>query len=333
MKYFLYIIICFLAPFFTDVFAEKNQSLAELEEKLGKDFSNKKPDTNIKGVSALSGESLVKKGFSINKSGKKSSKQSKHFVCISCHNIVKEDPDLANPNPEARLTYAFQQNLPFLQGSSLYGVINRSTYFNGDYDKKYGDKVFKARDNVREAIQLCATKNARGRKLHDGELESVISYLWTIGIKTQDLAISDFEQVALDQAVVAEDQELKIKALDLLSFKYMEKSNATIIESSNKVKTENLLSGAAINGAKIYNLSCLYCHQKQKFSYLRLDESKMSIRYLKKHLPVHHRQSIYNITRNGVSSYSGRNSHMPLYTAERLSEQQLADLVTFISQN
>ncbi|HMP31400.1 MAG TPA: cytochrome c, partial [Saprospiraceae bacterium] len=94
----------------------------------------------------------------------------------------------------------------------------------------------------------------------------------------------------------------------------------------------NNLTGDKDNGYKIYKYSCLHCHQKQKYSYLDLDESNYSLNYLKRHLSTYHRQSIYQVTRWGVPVYSGKKSYMPQYTLERLSEQQLADLVAFIKQ-
>ena len=92
-------------------------------------------------------------------------KQSKHFVCTSCHNIQKEDPDLSIADPQARLEYARDMELPYLPGTTLYGAVNRTSFYNGDYEKKYGDLVKPARNNLREAIQLCAVECSQGRAL------------------------------------------------------------------------------------------------------------------------------------------------------------------------
>ena len=83
-----------------------------------------KANLTLEGASAARGKDIVIKGMS-EAAGKKSKRQSKHFTCISCHNIEKEDPDLANPNPEARLKYVSEHNMPFLQGSALYGSASR----------------------------------------------------------------------------------------------------------------------------------------------------------------------------------------------------------------
>jgi mono/diheme cytochrome c family protein len=338
MKYLISLVVCLLTsfiPFKLDLVKTNNTSneyLTDLEEKLGKDMSSKKPDFTIKGVSAEAGESLVKNGFVPKSMGKKASKQSKHFVCTSCHNVVKEEPDLANPNAQKRLDFAIQNGLPFLQGSPLYGVVNRSTYYNGDYYKKYGDLVNKAKNNIREAIQLCAQECAQGRKLDQWEVESILAYFWNIGIKRNDISISDVENAALVQASNSLDTMMKKKGLELLSLKYMDKADATFLPPPSNRKVGNGLVGNATNGAKIYELSCLYCHQKQKYSYLDLDKSKLSLNYLKRHLDTYHRQSVYQVTRWGVPVYNGKKSYMPQYTLERMSEQQLADLVSYINE-
>ena len=335
MKYFISAVICLCSSFF----AWKNENilnntyLTDTEEMLGKDFSSKKPKLDLPGVSAKAGEALVIKGFVSGKEGKKAGKQSKHFVCTSCHNIRKEDPDLVNPNPEARLKYAEQMGLPFLQGSPLYGVINRNTYYNGDYDQKYGDLVLKARNDIREAIQLCATECAQGRKLKDWEVESILAYFWTIGIKMEDVNLSEAEKTAIENAAKKNDADLKLKSLDLLALKYKPQADATFVPPPADRKTGNGLVGDKVNGQKIYKLSCLHCHQNQKYSFLDLDESKMSLAYLSRHLDTYHRQSVYQVTRWGVPVYSGKKSYMPQYTLERLSEQQLADLVSYIQEN
>ncbi|HMP31938.1 MAG TPA: hypothetical protein PKD85_20205, partial [Saprospiraceae bacterium] len=198
IKYTISIIVCVFTTWISTAINQNDESinnlfLSDLEEQLGKDFSNKKPNLSLQGVSVKAGESIVKNGFVPKSLGKKSGQQSKHFVCTSCHNVEREDPNLSILDPQARLDYVSSKGLPFLQGSPLYGVINRSTYYNGDYYKKYGELVFKAQNNIREAIQLCAQECAQGRKLADWEVESILAYFWTIGIKMNDLEISDVE--------------------------------------------------------------------------------------------------------------------------------------------
>ncbi|MDC1306347.1 hypothetical protein N8Y88_05175, partial [Saprospiraceae bacterium] len=147
-----------------------DKSVIEVLEELGVDYSAKRPNMSISGVSAEAGRSIVENGFAPKPGGGNTGQQSKHFVCTSCHNTQREDPDLTVSDPEARLSYVSDRDMPFLQATTLYGAVNRDTYYNGDYYKKYGDLVDAARNDLRGAIQLCAVECAQGRSLDDWEL-------------------------------------------------------------------------------------------------------------------------------------------------------------------
>ncbi|HOY14082.1 MAG TPA: cytochrome c [Saprospiraceae bacterium] len=332
IKYLIVVAVCSISVLFpakNTQLVEDYPMLTDLEMALGKDFGDKKPNMSIKGVSAEAGESLVKNGFATNASGKKTKQQSKHFVCTSCHNVEREDPNMAVNDAQARLLYTNEKGLPYLQGTALYGAVNRNTYYNGDYYKKYGDLVYKAKNNVREAIQLCAQECAQGRKLKDWELESILAYLWKIGLKTSDIQLSETEKTDLGEAV--NNKEKQQEALFLVSKKYLDSSAATFVVPPVDRDKGNGLNGDVENGKLIYKNSCLYCHDKGRYSYLSLDEGSMSRNYLKKHIGTYHRQSVYQVVRWGVPVKSGKKSYMPQYPVEKLSEQQLADLVAFIN--
>jgi len=111
---------------------DESASLYATMQKLGGEKVSHELNSTIPGFSAAKGSELFHTGVTVKPNGKKTRKQSKHFVCTSCHNIVKEDPDIANPDPEARLTYAQNRGLPFLQGTTLYGAVNRVSFYKGD---------------------------------------------------------------------------------------------------------------------------------------------------------------------------------------------------------
>lgn len=304
----------------------ESTTVTELLQSFGEDLNEKKPNKNLKGVSPEVGEQLFKKGFSKKPKGGKSKKQSKHFVCTSCHNVDKEDPNLAESNPETRLQYTAKNKLPFLQGTTMYGAVSRETYYNGDYDKKYGDLVKPARNDIRGAIQLCAVECAQGRKLKDWELESILAYLWTIDIKISDLDLSENQIDSLEDGNVSDG-----KKIALLKSKYLQASPAHFIPPPVDRRLGVGLVGNSKNGKLIYDGSCLHCHFEQRYSFLHLDHSKLSFKHLKRKAPTYHRHSIYQVTRWGVPTKSGKNSYMPQYPVEKLSDQQLADLMAYIT--
>lgn len=297
-------------------------------EELGEDYSQKKANTAIKGVSAEVGRTIVLEGFAPKPDGGKTGRQSKHFVCTSCHNVEREDPDLTISDPEARLLYTSDRDLPYLQGTTLYGAVNRETYYNGDYYKKYGDLVDAARNDIRGAIQLCAVECAQGRALEGWELESVLAYLWTIGLKMSDLNLSEAEINTLERAV--KDGTDSSKAIDIIESKYLKGSPATFIAPPENRKVGTGLIGNPERGAMFYKSSCLHCHKNGEYSFMHLDDHKITHRYLNRKADGYSRHSIYQVTRWGVPSKSGKRSYMPQYTVEKMSDQQLADLRAYI---
>lgn len=318
------------APYEEALKVDQSTSVAEIEELLGKDFDDKKANLKIKNVSAVIGEDLVKNGFSKRDGKKKARRQSKHFVCTSCHNVKREDPNLAFPTPEARLNYTIKNGLPFLQATTLYGAVNRETYYNGDYEKKYGDLVKPARDDIREAIQLCAIECAQGRKLKNWELESILAYLWTIDLKVKDLQMNDTELASVRNAV--ESGENKATTLKLLDAKYTKLSKATFLTPPKDRKKGVGLVGNPSNGAAIYEASCLHCHYQKRYSFLHLDQQKLSLSHLDAKADTYNRHSLYQVARYGTYSKLGKRSYMPRYTEERMSNQQLADLRAYLAK-
>lgn len=293
-------------------------SVIDILEAKGLDYSDKRANLSLPGVSAEVGNTLFHEGFAQKPGGGKTKIQSKHFVCTSCHNVVKEDPDLRVSDPQARLEYVAEHDLPFLQGTTMYGAVNRDSYYNGDYYKKYGDLVQPARHDIRGAIQLCAQECAQGRALADWELESILAYLWTLELRLEDvgLRMSEADKMNAEQ----------IKAT------YLSGSPATFTPPPPDRKAGSGLIGNANNGKLLYDHSCLHCHYEGQYSFLHLDDSKLSFKHLYRHMDDYTRHSIYQVIRWGVPVKSGKASYMPQYPQEKMSDQQLADLRAYISK-
>lgn len=311
---------------------DRNSPVAETLERLGDIPLPHQPKLEMKGVSAEAGEAIVLHGFSTEKNGQKTSKQSKHFVCTSCHNVVKEDPDLSVADPQARLEYADQYDLPYLQGTTLHGAVNRLRFYNGDYDKKYGDLVKPARRNLREAIQLCAIECSQGRPLKAWEIESVLSYLWTLELKMGDLILNNDDYRAINDAIKMKDNQDAM--IELIQSKYLDRSPATFVIPPENRKTgyEQTKTGNPENGQLLYEKSCLHCHNEQRYSFYNLDNSKYSFEHLAKHFSRYTRYSTYQVARYGTPPMNGKRAYMPQYTEEKMSNQQMEDLRAYIEQ-
>lgn len=303
---------------------DANTPVAEILKNLGVDVANH-------GVSAPNktmiqqGKDLVLNGIATTSNGRKTAKQSKHFVCTHCHNVQKEDPNLALPNPESRLAYASENGIPFLQGTSLYGAVNRTAWYNGDYEKKYGDLVKSARNNMREAVQLCAVECSQGRALEEWELDAVIAYMWTLQLKAGDLNLTDADWGKLKEG------KRDASTAEWLQEQYFQGSPATFIGAYESIKASEKLEGNPENGKKVYDLSCLHCHAPhQGVTNFTLDDSRMTFRLLRNNFGRYNHYSLFQLTRYGTHPMMGYRPYMPNYTLERMSHQQMADLKAYI---
>ncbi len=307
----------------------KMKPVAEVLETLGDEPLPHKPDLSVPGASAENGRDLVLYGSAFGPDGRLGKRISRHFVCTACHNVERDEPDLSLSDPIARLEYVAEKGLPYLQGSALYGIVNRTSFYNGDYYKKYGDLVSKARNDLREAIQLCATECSQGRPLEDWEMESVLAYLWTIGLKMDDLNLSDQDYQLIAEA---KSQGRQSKAIATIKEKYLPGMPATFVPPPEDRKRNVPVSGDANRGKLIYELSCLHCHQDRRYSFFLLDSSQLSLQFLDKHFSKYDRYSVYQVVRYGTSPVPWKRAYMPQYTLEKLNDQMLEDLRTYLRQ-
>lgn len=319
----LILVLSFNVPESFDPDKELTQVLRELGEEPPLHWIE-----NVDPRLAAAGEGIVKEGHGHWPDGSSSSRQSKHFVCTDCHNTVREDPVLAKPDPEARAQMAFERGLPFLQGSTFWGMVNRETWYNDDYYKKYGDLVTNARDTLENAIQLCATVCSQGRALNEREMDAVLHYLWSLQLKMGDLdmAAEDLEKLEQDELDLAQKREV-VKGY------YAQASPARFVDAIEPGKRQYGLLGDASKGRVIYQQGCMHCHAPEKgTTSLDLGDQVLDFRYLKSKLPSTGLKSVYEIVRQGTTPIAGYKPYMPHYTLDRMSDQQIEDLVAYIKQ-
>lgn len=276
------------------------------------------------------GFEIVTTGITTNSEGKEIKKQSKHFVCTDCHNMQIEDPDLTKNNPETRLDFAIENNLKFLPGTTMAGVVNREHWYNDDYVKKYGSLVTPASDTLKNAIHLCAVQCSQGRALDDWEMDAVIEYFTSIGFSLNDIKLSEQEKKQIAAALHSGDK--KDEAIKLIKSKYLNYSPATFLEPTKTNERELGKNGDAKKGAQIFELSCLTCHKETGVTNYKLDKGSLTFNHLKYWSKSTSFLSVYQITRKGTYAMPGYKPYMPNYTKERLSDKQLEDLMAYINQ-
>ncbi len=283
----------------------------------------------------LKGEQLVTKGITVDFQGKTTLRTSPKLTCIACHTIEPEHPIFGTMDPQSRLEHADTIGLPFLPGAPLYGLVNRVAFFTDDYQNNFEHKQKQAlvdgHRNIRLAIQACNKVYAKGRTLDNWELESILSYLWTLELHMGDLKVPDTIVSIVEQSIASNVNGSK--AVNLMRRYYPEVYPATLVAPIPLAKRAEVspVLNSYQNGKRVYRLSCLHCHANKRFSSFKLDRSQKTFNFLEKHLDTDSRYSIYDALRYSPNSKANR-SNIPHYTAQRMSDQQIQDLRFYISQ-
>tara|TARA_R110002072_G_scaffold244910_1_gene404272 strand:- start:79 stop:1110 length:1032 start_codon:yes stop_codon:yes gene_type:complete len=264
--------------------------------------------------------------------GKVEYRLSEHFVCVDCHNVQPEAPFADDNDPDSRLQYAKEFNQPYLPGSTLYGITNRTSWFNGDNEKKYGKELIgPARHDLKNAIQLCSKECSVGRELTEEEMESVLYFLNAMELKMKDLDLSE-EQLA-QIAKIGQTDEEKVANIKLIKSKYIQGYPATFLEEIPKKERKMGKEGNLENGKWIYEKSCLHCHGEEKVTTKTVfgnGEDEKDFDWLVKYFKKSNGGSVYWITRHGTSSKEKNPEYMPIYSKEKLSDSQVEDLAAYI---
>jgi mono/diheme cytochrome c family protein len=261
--------------------------------------------------------------------GKYSKRISKYFVCIDCHNLGREFTNLSSESPEDRFKYAKENGLTFLPGSTFWGIYNRTTFYNDDYKKKYGTLVDNARDTLQNATQVCAKYCSAGRYLEDWELESIMHYYKEHELKIKDLDLSENTLKNIQKFSKLKVEE-KRDLIELIKNSYRQAYSATFLETMPTEQRKYGTGGDPETGKLIYYKSCLHCHAGKRVTNLNLDDGVLTAKMFLRNMKNYSDKSLYQIIRHGTYSRTGRKQYMPLYTEEKMSDNQINDLVAYI---
>ncbi len=277
------------------------------------------------------GRQFVQEGRATTSAGRRTRSLSPAFVCTDCHNLVREDPDLAQSDPEARLDYAVEHDLPLLPATTLWGLVNRSSWFNDDYVDKYGELVAPAHDSLGDAIRLCAAECSQGRLVADWEVEAMLAYFWTLEITVGDLGLGEAERAAV--VLGLEGEAGRAEALDLLRGRFLAASPATAADPPADRSLGYGNAGDADRGGVIYERSCMHCHDRGRPGKLvPLREGKNDEARLFRQRTKPDNRSYFQVIRYGTRARGVPMVYMPFYPAERLSDAQVDDLSAWIRQ-
>lgn len=317
-----------------DFIVDENTSLWKVMTKLGKIKTNPL-DSNVR-FSADKGKELLDRGFTTDFNGKVTPKLNKRLTCSACHAHRPEHFSAVTIDPKQRLLYSDSMHTPFLPGAPLYGVVNRISFFNDDfqtmYRGEYASKFKKAHlEGLRAAIRVCNETYGQGRKMEDWEVESILAYFWSTELRLGDLKLDPMDMAKVELAVKTDKDNAR--AVNILRRYYQEVYPSHLsapLAPEARRKTSPMLNSFT-NGWRVYRWSCLHCHQDRRYSDFRLDINEASFKVLKKNFEEDSKYSIYDVIRYHPES-KGNATGMPLYTTERMSDQQIQDLRFFIIQ-
>lgn len=276
------------------------------------------------------GKELIEKGRT--KRGVFKSKIiSPYFVCTDCHNLGREFEEANEQSPEKRLDFAKKNGLPFLPGSTFWGIYNRTSFYNDDYIKKYGELITKAKSSLTESIQVCAKYCSAGRNLKDWEVEAIMHYFKENELRLSELNLTR-EQLNQLTRIEQLSPDEKANLLAVLETSYVKGYSAHFDETMPREKRKYGQGGDASSGKFIYENACLFCHKDGRVSNLKLDKDLLSGRMFVNHMQGYSDRSVYQIVRWGTYTMAGRNQYMPRYTKDKMSNQQLEDLMAYIRE-
>ncbi|MES2588142.1 MAG: cytochrome c [Bacteroidota bacterium] len=276
------------------------------------------------------GKQLITKGKAKSKSHK-GKLISKYYTCTDCHNLVKETEIPTDLNPHARLAYAQKNNLPFLPASTFWGIYNRTTFFNQDYVKRFGDKIKNAKDSLTNAIQVCAKYSSSGRFLEGWEVEAILHYFKKNELKIKDLNLG----VKVEKNILywqKLDQTEKTLLKVILQANYIQSYPATFVPTITIDQRKYGEGANAIDGEIIFSRACLHCHAGKRVSGINLEKSSLTANLFWKNIEDYSSSNLYQLVRWGTYTKSHKKKYMPHYTKEKMSDEQIEDLVAYIKK-
>lgn len=284
----------------------------------------------------VAGQEIVTRGKSVHPvTGAGGARISDYFYCIDCHNTTREEGSLARvSDPAEKLNYAVANGIPLVPGSTFAGMVNRESWYNGDYAKKYrfSLSVRAARTSLEKAIELCSTECSQGRNPEPWEMEAMMAYFhslqWTIG----DLDLTGADLAELKRRALNPEEHAAI--IGEMKEKYALAAPATFGEMPEDPQTGYPIEGQANadSGKLVFEKSCLHCHGAEGASEHYFGDKDSTWEELARKFPGSSKKSIYGLLRLGTHPEDGKRPYMPNFTKERMSDRQIEDLRAYLEE-
>jgi mono/diheme cytochrome c family protein len=261
---------------------------------------------------------------------------SQHYRCVQCHNLGREDEQLTVQDPTTRERWFRAANYPqpekrdgqvfFLAtGTTLWGAVNRERFYNGHYQNyhflKLADGSRMNPEKLADAVQICCRNCSGGRFAEPWELDSILAYLWDLELRWQDLRLPDETQRKMLAQLASPDPRAREDARTVIRSSYLRAAGADRIdlplrseENRDIYGDGSVETGDAQAGKFLYASACAGCHGSDTIllsgAQLLLSDKRF------------HRYVWHGTERDGA--------YMPLFTKQRLSRRQAADIRAYL---
>jgi len=261
---------------------------------------------------------------------------SERYRCLHCHNVQREDIRLTVQDPETRERLIRQlapedpgrvesATLRLTTGTTLWGAVNRESFYNGHYTRYRNQTLADGRPmnpyRLADAIQVCCRFCSGGRYPTDWELDAMLAYHWEMELRLRDLDLSAEELDFLLRGLNSGNLTEITAARAQIRRRLLTTSAATkgSVPLRSEGDTDFYADGSRIvgdsrRGRLVYESACAGCHGNVINSLsgkaLLMDDRRF------------HHYIREGTERDGL--------YMPLFTLERLSRPQVADIRAYL---
>jgi mono/diheme cytochrome c family protein len=260
----------------------------------------------------------------------------KAYRCVHCHNLRREDEKLTEPDPEARARYVLAEEpaeperrdgktLSLTPGTTLWGAVNRGSYYNGTHSRYRGLKLDDGArvdpTSLADAVKVCCRYSSGGRFPEGWELDSILTHLWDLEVRLRDLGLAEAAERKVLDAVNGGRAGPLGEARGLLRRSFLREAEAKKTPRPSRAEGDRVeygkapFNGDARLGEFLYRSACAGCHAAGGVN----DVSGAKL--------VADDGKFHKLVWDG-SEPDG--AYMPFFSAQRLSQQQAADIRAYL---
>lgn len=259
------------------------------------------------------------------------------YRCVDCHNVAREDARLTVQDPEER--FARLKNQPrdlnsvapkLMPGTTMWGIVHRESFYNGAFEIYRALTVADERPmdptQLEDAIQICCRYCSVGRFAEPWEIDCLLAYFWDLELTLSDLDLPPEVQKGVAAVLLNPQESALADQLQMRQFlrrQFLTRSEHVVtvpptITSEGVGPYPDRLEflGDVEIGKQVYALACEHCHGPGKCNEVEGSGLVADLRRFHRIL--------------SLGTERDDRPYMPMFTAQRLSRQQIIDLQTYL---